>query len=157
MRNHLKLQETVQETVRKKVMGMVVVVVIAIVVIVAVWYSLSNQANSNQQDNTGAVTHQRITPQEYQASYATREHLLVDVRSAEEFGTGHIAGAVNIAIQSLPERMATLPKERSMVLYCRSGARSHAAATMLAQAGFDNVYDLGGITQWRAQGLPVKG
>lgn len=132
-------------------MSMVVVVIIAAVVIFAVWYSMSNQNQANEPS-----AQQRITPQEYQATYAQRDHLLVDVRTAEEFSTGHIPGAKNIALQALPDQMATLSKTQPVVVYCRSGARSSNAAQMLTAAGFEQVYDLGGITRWREQGLPVN-
>jgi phage shock protein E len=95
-------------------------------------------------------------PQQYQTTYTPREHLLVDVRSPEEFATGHIPGAVNIALPNLPQRMATLPHDQPIILYCRSGARSHEAVKILAQGGFSDIHDLGGITEWRNQGLPVS-
>jgi rhodanese-related sulfurtransferase len=132
-------------------MSMVVIAVVAVVVVLAVWYSMNSGGTM-----IGANAHQRITPQEYQAGYAKRGHLLVDVRTAEEFRSGHIPGAINIALQDLPQRMDTLPKDQPIVLYCRSGARSNNAAQMLAKAGFENVHDLGGIMRWQAQGLPVQ-
>ena len=135
--------------------SMVPLVAIGIVIAIVVWYSLSRQG-----DNFMTTPAQRIfkslTPQEYQAAYATRDHLLVDVRTPEEFASGHIPGAVNIALQTLPQQMATLPKEQPVVLYCRSGARSREAASMLSQGGFSDIYDLGGFIEWRAQGLPVS-
>ena len=134
-------------------MSMVVVVVIVLVIALGVWYSMST-FGSGQGNAVGAIT--RITPQEYQTGYAKRDHLLIDVRTPEEFRSGHIAGATNIALQNLPQQMATLSKEQPIIVYCRSGARSNSAAQMLAKAGFGNVYDLGGIMTWQAQGLPVK-
>jgi phage shock protein E len=136
-------------------MSMVVVLVIVIVVALAVWYSISQSNQGSNQENM-AFTYQKISPQEYQTGYAQRNHLLVDVRTAEEFRSGHIPKAVNIALQNLPQQMATLPKDQPIVVYCRSGARSNSAAQMLAKAGFENVQDLGGIMQWQAQGLSIK-
>ncbi len=130
-------------------MGVVLIAVVAIVIIGVVWYAMSHGGTMN-----GAGT-LRISPQEYQTGIAKQKHMLIDVRTAEEFRTGHIPGAVNISLQSLPERMATLPKEEPIVLYCRSGARSNNAAQMLKRAGFEDVRDLGGIITWQTQGLPV--
>ena len=130
-------------------MSVVLIAVIAIVVVGIVWYSMNHGGTMN---GAGA---QRISPQEYQTNVAKQQHMLVDVRTAEEFQSGHIPGAVNIALQSLPERLATLPKAQPIVLYCRSGARSSNAAQMLKRAGFEDVRDLGGILTWQAQGLPV--
>jgi rhodanese-related sulfurtransferase len=135
-------------------MSMIVIVIIVIVVVIAVWYSMNQ--TGNQTATHGASAHQVITPQEYQANYAQRDHFLVDVRTAEEFQGGHLPGATNIALQELPQRMDSLPKDQTIVLYCRSGARSHTAAEMLAKEGFADVHDLGGIVRWQAQGLPVE-
>lgn len=136
-------------------MSMVLLVAIGIVVVIAVWYSVSQQDNDSATMPAQRIF-QSLTPQQYQAAYATRDHLLVDVRTPGEFASGHIPGAVNIALQTLPQQMAMLPKEQPIVLYCRSGARSREAAKLLTQGGFGEIYDLGGITEWRAQGLPVS-
>lgn len=78
-----------------------------------------------------------------------RGALLVDVRTPEEFASGHIPGAVNIPVQALGGRMGELgAKDQSLVLYCRSGARSGHAATMLREAGFTAVHDLGPMSAW---------
>jgi phage shock protein E len=132
-----------------KAMSVGLIAVVAIVVIGIVWYSMNNGGMMN---GAGA---QRISPQEYQTGVAKQQHMLIDVRTTEEFRAGHIPGAVNIELQLLPVRMATLPKAQPIVLYCRSGARSSNAAQMLKRAGFENVRDLGGIMTWQAQGLPV--
>ena len=75
--------------------------------------------------------------------------LLVDVRTTEEFAVGHIAGALNIPVQGLEKRMRELdPKDRPIVLYCRSGNRSARALRLLQEAGFSHVYDLGAQSRW---------
>ena len=75
--------------------------------------------------------------------------LLVDVRSPAEFGAGHIRGAINIPVQSLPQRLKELDdKERPLVLYCASGARSASAAGMLRSAGYKKVHNLGAKSRW---------
>ena len=74
---------------------------------------------------------------------------LVDVRTAQEFATGHIPGAVNIPVQELGRRMEELgAKERPIVVYCRSGNRSGSAARMLRSAGYSEVHDLGSMSRW---------
>jgi rhodanese-related sulfurtransferase len=131
---------------------MVSITLIAIVVVAVLGYWIySTQGNQNV-----IATTQRLNPQQYQSTLAATDHMLVDVRTPEEFNSGHIAGAVNIALQSLPAQINTLPKDKPIVLYCRSGARSSTAAQMLAKAGYTNVYDLGGLIDWRAAGLPLN-
>lgn len=72
---------------------------------------------------------------------------LLDVRSPEEFGAGHLQGAINVPVQVLAGRMGELSKGRKVVVYCRSGARSASAAGLLERAGYD-VYDLGPMHAW---------
>jgi phage shock protein E len=74
---------------------------------------------------------------------------LLDVRSAEEFGRGHLPGALNIPVQELDRRLSELsPAERDVVVYCRSGRRSASAAQVLRAHGFTKVHDLGPMTAW---------
>ena len=70
---------------------------------------------------------------------------IVDVRSPEEFRDGGYPGAVNIPLQVLGARMGELPKDRPVVLYCASGARSGLAARQLKAAGFVDVTNAGGL------------
>ncbi len=99
----------------------------------------------------------QLTPQQYNQDFRQqqRDHVLVDVRTPEEFRTGHIPGALNIDVQVIAQRLDELPKNKPIVLYCRSGNRSNIAARMLLRAGYSDVYDLGGIGDWRAAGFPL--
>lgn len=107
---------------------------------------------------TAPAAVQEIAPAAYQAEFvnASQAHLLVDVRTPEEFAGGHIPGAVNIPLQELETRLAEIPTDSPVVLYCRSGNRSAQAAAILREAGYRRIYDLGGINAWQAQGLPVQ-
>jgi phage shock protein E len=71
---------------------------------------------------------------------------IVDVRSPAEFRDGSYPGAVNIPLPTLPVRMAELePKDKPIVLFCASGARSGQAMRFLKQAGFADVINAGGL------------
>lgn len=76
--------------------------------------------------------------------------LLLDVRTQEEFDAAHLKGAKLIPIQVLSERLGELPKNREMVVYCRSGARSAKAAELLRAKGFQ-VFDMGAMSNWPAK------
>lgn len=97
-----------------------------------------------------------ISPSQYVAQFNTANHLLLDVRTAGEFASGHIDGAVNIPVEELASRLAEVPNDQPIVIYCRSGNRSAQAARILRSAGYAVVYDLGGIITWQAQGYPVQ-
>jgi phage shock protein E len=76
---------------------------------------------------------------------------LVDVRSPDEFGSGHLDGAINIPVSELEERLADVgPKDQPVVVYCASGFRSARAARILDEKGFTHVADLGAMSNWTA-------
>ncbi|MEI2774653.1 MAG: rhodanese-like domain-containing protein [Tetrasphaera sp.] len=84
--------------------------------------------------------------------------VILDVRTHEEFATGHLAGARNIDVGSpdFTETVAALPKDGTYALYCRSGNRSGQALSAMTQLGFTRVYHLaGGISAWESAGQPV--
>jgi len=86
--------------------------------------------------------------------------LVLDVRTAEEFvgEQGHIDGAMNIAVEQLPERLHELEDytERPIALVCRTDMRSATAAMLLARSGFHDVHVVrGGMVKWNQAGLPV--
>jgi phage shock protein E len=99
-----------------------------------------------------------IAPSEYQSQFVARStaHILLDVRTPEEFASGHIHGAVNISVESLANRLNKVPMNQPIVVYCRSGNRSAKAVQILAQAGYSSLYDLGGLNNWLAQGFSVE-
>lgn len=81
---------------------------------------------------------------------------LVDVRTGGEFSGGHLAGAKNIPLDQIGGRLMELNKEKPLVVYCRSGARSGAALKQLRAAGYAQAKHLnGGILAWQGAGLPV--
>jgi rhodanese-related sulfurtransferase len=83
---------------------------------------------------------------------------LLDVRTPVEFATGHLQAASNIdaAASNLRHRLATLPRGRSYIVYCRNGTRSSDVAGTMHAMGFTHVYDVqGGLDAWAQAGLPV--
>jgi phage shock protein E len=81
---------------------------------------------------------------------AAGHELIVDVRTPEEYAQAHVPGAKNIPVHELQARLGELgAKDAPIVVYCRSGARSAAAASLLARAGFARVTDIGAMGNWR--------
>lgn len=99
-----------------------------------------------------------IAPNDYVSRFvdASADHILIDVRTPDEFNSGHIAGSVNIPVQELGARLSEVPQDKTVVVYCRSGNRSAQAATILDQAGYTPVYDLGGVIGWTAAGYGLQ-
>ena len=75
--------------------------------------------------------------------------VLLDVRTPEEYRSGHVPGAVNLPLDRLHER--ELPADRPVFAYCLSGARSRQAAMLLRRAGYAHVTDLGGICNYHGK------
>lgn len=85
------------------------------------------------------------------------EITVVDIRSDAELAQGVLPNSEHIAMHLIPLRLQDLPKDKDIVLYCRSGARSAHACSFLAQQGVDNVINLrGGIISWARSGLPIE-
>lgn len=81
---------------------------------------------------------------------------IVDIRSDAEIAQGVLPDAQHLPMHLIPLKMNDLPRDRDVVLYCRSGARSYQACAYLAQQGVDNVYNLsGGIIDWARQGFEI--
>jgi rhodanese-related sulfurtransferase len=96
---------------------------------------------------------------DFQTKIAQPKMQVVDVRTPQEFATGHISDAQNINFYDAEFRakMDALDKSKPIAVYCAAGGRSNKAAKILLDLGFKNVIDLkGGITAWKAAGKPVS-
>ena len=80
----------------------------------------------------------------------SRDIMLVDVRSKEEFANETIDGALHIFTPELREKFGDLPKNKKIILFCNTGFQSYVASRILIQRGFENVYSFaGGITLYK--------
>jgi rhodanese-related sulfurtransferase len=83
--------------------------------------------------------------------------LIVDVRNLDEFHAARIDGAVLVPLPELPERFSELPADRPLLMVCRSGSRSAAAAAFLLRNGFQDVANVaGGMDAWQVAGFPTR-
>lgn len=81
---------------------------------------------------------------------------LIDIRSDAEVAQGILPRAEHLAMHMIPLKINDLPKDKDVVLYCRSGARSYHACNFLGQQGVDNVINLrGGIIAWARDGHEI--
>jgi rhodanese-related sulfurtransferase len=81
---------------------------------------------------------------------------ILDVRELSEWTQFHIPGATLIPLGDLPDRLSEVPKDREVVVVCRSGNRSQQGRDILLNAGYPKVTSMaGGVTQWQTQGLPI--
>ena len=107
-----------------------------------------------QPSNSSAVSYKQITQEEAKEMMAKDDgHIIVDVRRQDEYDEGHIPGAILIPNESITDKKPEeLPDLNQIVLvYCRSGRRSKEASQKLADMGYTNVYEFGGINTWTGE------
>ena len=85
-----------------------------------------------------------------------RGEFVIDVREASEWDSGHVPGAKHIALNTIPDRIAELPKDQKIWVICQSGGRSMTACNYLDAQGFDVVSVAGGTGSWIGAGKPVS-
>ena len=77
--------------------------------------------------------------------------ILIDVRTQPEYNEGHIENSILIPLDELESRIINVVKDKNtkLFVYCKSGGRSKTASNLLIDLGYTNVYDLGGILDWK--------
>lgn len=100
------------------------------------------------------VTQEALVERQQQADTGL---VVLDVRSPGEFAAGHVPGAINIPHDRIGERLAEVPRDKDVVLYCQSGRRAGIAAQVLAEQGYTRLFHLeGDIAAWKANGRPLE-
>lgn len=107
------------------------------------------------------IKYKNLTAGQFQELLNDSNIQLVDVRTADEFAEGHIAGSLNMDVKDekgFPLAVdEQLDKEKPVAVYCRSGRRSRQAADLLTQKGFKKVYNLDkGILNWMEEGREIE-
>ncbi|AGH96473.1 rhodanese-like domain-containing protein [Pseudobdellovibrio exovorus] len=111
----------------------------------------------NKSTNPHFTEVEDVTPQEVFES--TEKVKLVDVREISEFTgeLGHAPQSELVVLSTLPEKLKSLPQDKTIVFICRSGGRSAQAAAYAKQQGYQNVHNmLGGMLLWNQLQLPTE-
>ena len=119
-------------------------------------------AGCSGESATRAVVVETVSPADAAVLLAggSEDLVVLDVRTADEFDVGHLAGAVNLDYNAstFAAGLAALDRDVPYLIYCRSGNRSAGAREMMRDLGFAEVYEIaGGITAWVEEGLAVAG
>ena len=104
----------------------------------------------DKEKDQGAV-YMNITAEEAKQIMDTEEgYIILDVRTQEEYDEGHIPGAIVISHEEIAEKAEEVltDKDQLILVYCRSGRRSKIAAEALAELGYTNTKEFGGIIDW---------
>ena len=97
-----------------------------------------------------------IDPAGLAEQLALRSVYVLDVRQPAEWRHGHIRGSHNVPLMHLKSRLATLPRDKTIVTVCASGHRSNLAARTLQRNGFEVENLKGGMHGWTKTGQPVE-
>ena len=115
-----------------------------------------SQGEQTAEDATAAkasAEYTQISQEKAQEMMKSEDVVIVDVRTQEEYVQGHIPGAICVPNESIvdaqPEELPDLGQ--TILVYCRSGRRSKEAAQKLADMGYTNVYEFGGIIDWTGE------
>ncbi|MBA7571692.1 Thiosulfate sulfurtransferase GlpE [subsurface metagenome] len=171
------LREKISKQKKMLIIEILTYVFIAIGIILiafAIYTNLKGLRSSGDSENT--ATNQEISSQEtsgidtdpligilsvdeaYQAYISDGGYVFVDVRSVSEYEDGHIEGAILMPLSEIADRLSELPMDKPIVVYCNGSGcnRSGAAAIILINSGFTEVYDLGGtgIIEWIEKNYP---
>ena len=106
---------------------------------------------NNAEGSTQEVTYEQISLEEAKKLMKDEEgYIILDVRTREEFAEGHIPGAICVPNETISNEMpGELPEKDQLILvYCRSGNRSKQASKKLAELGYTNIKEFGGIIDW---------
>ncbi len=107
-------------------------------------------ANTSSNESLNAEASRIITPEDALALIGTQGVTLLDVRTKEEYDEAYIDGAVLLPYDEIAQTIDKfdIDKDSTVIVYCRSGRRSAIAAATLAELGYTDIYDLGGIQNW---------
>ncbi|MDJ0768415.1 MAG: rhodanese-like domain-containing protein [Ilumatobacter sp.] len=128
---------------------------LAAVLVLAACGGDSDDASVAAAEGSATPAYGLVTPAQAAALAADPDITVIDVRTPEEFGEGHVEGAtmIDFYTDTFADEIAALDRDGEYLLYCRSGNRSGQTAALMEQLGFEQVYDLdGGVRAWAADG-----
>lgn len=107
---------------------------------------------SREEDIKNTASYQQITAEEAKSMMEEQpDAVILDVREQDEYDAGHIPGAVLLPVGTINQETAAsaiLEKDTVVLVYCRSGNRSKTASQALADLGYTQIYEFGGIKDW---------
>ncbi len=98
-----------------------------------------------------SISYQKITAEEAKKIIDSENVIILDVRTQEEYNEGHIKNAILLPDTEITSKAYEVLKDKDakILVYCRSGRRSAQASKKLINMGYTNVYDFGGIIDWK--------
>ncbi len=139
----------------KKTLPFLLIIVLLAITLAACGGAPAAEAPAKQVDLASLPVN--LTVQQVADIMNNPDVVIFDVREQWEYDAGHIPNVKLIPLGTLPARVNEIPKDKFVVMTCRSGNRSGQATKFLRDQGFDNVHNMdGGIAAWQNAGLPVE-
>ncbi len=125
----------------------VIVIMILSVFIISGCSTVMKEDVTKSTENSSVM---KMTAKEAKAEIDKGDVIILDVRTNEEYISGHIENSILIPVNEIEKEVENIlkDKEQKVLIYCRSGNRSSQAAKLLVKMGYTNVYDFGGIKDW---------
>lgn len=115
-----------------------------VILILILLFFINGCGNSNN-----SINNEYISPNEVYELIGKDDTYIIDVRDKDEYDTGHIKGSINIPVGEIDEIYQLVSDKDSLIIvYCKSGARSRVAYSVLKSFGYRNVLDMKGINEW---------
>lgn len=137
-------------------MKKVIIIIIALILVIAlgmVYYlNVSKEKQVEQNNSNSKNSYKSISQEEAKKIMDTQTNIVIlDVRTEEEYKEGHIKNAMLIPVDEIANRAESelKDKEQEILVYCRSGNRSKKASQILADKGYTNIKEFGGIKDWK--------
>jgi rhodanese-related sulfurtransferase len=131
------------------------IVFVLMALLVAAGCSGGSSPAGNVAVGTGSIS--EISPRSALPKVEGAYSQFIDVRTADEYASGHATRAINIPLDELPNRYDRLEKNEPVYIICETGRRSAEAADILSANGFKEVISItGGTSAWREAGLPIE-
>ena len=131
-------------------------IITTILVLTFAGFIAYNFINNSKQDMNKPID---ISPAEFQEMIQDEPGVVIDVRTDQEYNSGHLSLAqyqYDFSGGEFAKRMDSLDKNKTYYLYCRTGNRSGQAARLMKENGFENVYNVGGFEDLADEGFETK-
>jgi len=122
-------------------------------------FACNSQKSDSGQTEKETVVKNILSDEAKQLLASDKDIIIIDVRTPQEFNTGHIKGAknINVADKNFRPTIESLPRDSSYLVYCLTGARSRYAIKFMKEQDFKSVYHLEhGIVEWTQEGNPLQ-
>jgi rhodanese-related sulfurtransferase len=124
-----------------------------VAMVVLVLYLIASSAGGG---SSNGLARDVSTEEAYQM-YQQNDTFVVDVRTQEEWNEYHVPNTNLIPLDQLPSRLNEVPKDKEILVVCRSGNRSQQGRDILLQANYNATSMTGGLKEWYAKGYPIEG